>query len=90
MTTSTMTKPTAPADPAPRILTKADRCDAACPAQAFVRATLDKTIDGRPYTIDLCGHHYADHTVMLAAGGWTIHDERHLINSRPSPSANSD
>ena len=87
-TTAALAPQSAPEDPTPVILTKADRCDLACPAQAFVRATSYKTIDGRPYTLDFCAHHYAEHTVALASGGWAIHDERHLINDKPSPSAN--
>ena len=76
-------------DPTPAILTKKDRCDTGeCPAQAYVRATLPGTTSAHPLELDFCAHHYVEHTAGLASAGARIHDERHRINSKPSPSAN--
>ncbi|MGZ0151845.1 DUF7455 domain-containing protein [Kribbella sp. WER1] len=59
-----------------------DRCDR-CGAQAFVRASLEVG-----YLL-FCAHHYAAHEVALLEAGATILDERHLINTAPSPSADA-
>ncbi len=64
-------------------LSKADRCDR-CTAQAFVVARQGSLM------LLFCGHHYARNEVALDEQGFTIDDFRHLINARPSVSANAD
>ena len=64
-------------------LSKADRCDR-CTAQAFVVARQDGMM------LLFCGHHYARNEVALDEQGFTIDDFRHLINAKPSVSANAD
>lgn len=43
----------------------ADRCDAACPAQAQVR--LIRYPDGE---LAFCSHHFRQHALALQADGW--------------------
>lgn len=64
-----------------RILTNADRCDARCPAQAFV---LVKMLEGELY---MCGSHFARHEDKLAAVAYEIVDEREHINEKSESSA---
>jgi hypothetical protein len=64
-------------------LSKADRCDR-CTAQAFVVARQGSMM------LLFCGHHYARNEVALDEQGFTIDDFRHLINAKPSVSANAD
>jgi hypothetical protein len=65
----------------------ADRCDN-CPnqcSQAFVRAV--KVVDGEPYELLFCGHHFNRHEPYLVIGGWLIQDERNKINAKPMSGA---
>ena len=65
----------------------ADRCDTGdCGAQAFVRVHFQHGY------IDFCGHHFNDNEVALFASFpyAVVQDERHRINSKPSPSASPD
>ena len=69
------------------------RCDQ-CGAQAFARATqtiFHQPARGAGYFLDgelaLCGHHLNDHRDNLIARGWSIEDQTHLVNVKPSPSA---
>jgi hypothetical protein len=55
-------------------LTKQDRCDAECDAQARV---LVKGIAGE---LLFCGHHYAKHEEKLIDFSYEIVDEREYIN----------
>lgn len=48
--------------PAVEALTRSDRCDAACTAQAYVRVTLSA---GAPLLF--CGHHYRRYAAALTA-----------------------
>ncbi len=74
---------TAPAPALTRILTHDDRCDR-CGAQAFVRAVLPGG------DLLFCGHHGRAYAAGLAAAALVVEDHTETINSRPSPSANSD
>lgn len=70
--------------PAPILpLTLLDRCDS-CGAQAFVRAVF---LSGE---LTFCGHHGRELLVPLQRAALLVEDGTELINSRPSPSANSD
>lgn len=61
---------------------KFDRCDR-CGAQAFVEVTLEAGV------LMFCGHHFAKHEDALVLSGAKLTvDERHLINLKPSVSAN--
>ncbi len=41
--------------------------------------------------LDFCAHHYNANSIILHAEGWAISaDERELINTKPSVSANAD
>jgi hypothetical protein len=62
-------------------LKKSDRCDV-CGAQAFVRVWF---VTGQ---LLFCGHHYAKGERQMATCAIGVDDFRHLINERPSPSAN--
>jgi hypothetical protein len=64
-------------------LTIADRCDR-CGAQAFVRAVF---VSGE---LTFCGHHGRELQVPLARGALLVQDATDTINTKPSPSANSD
>lgn len=66
-----------------------DRCDR-CGAQAFVAVTVPAK--GKPVHVEMlfCGHHYGRYEQHFAAKGYPVHDERHLINAKPSTSANAD
>jgi hypothetical protein len=55
-------------------LTKQDRCDAECDAQARV---LVKGLAGE---LLFCGHHYAKHEEKLIDFSYEIVDEREYIN----------
>jgi len=55
-------------------LTKQDRCDAHCEAQARVHIT------GPSGTLMFCGHHYEKWETQLTEFAHDIIDERHLIN----------
>lgn len=64
---------------------KTRRCDG-CTAEAWV--SVKKANDAR--LLDFCAHHYEKHSIMLHANGWEIaEDERDLINTKPSVSANA-
>ncbi|MGZ6792872.1 MAG: DUF7455 domain-containing protein [Mycobacteriales bacterium] len=77
-----MTATTAP--PAPTTpLTLLDRCDS-CGAQAFYRAVF---LSG---DLTFCGHHGRALLAPLQRAALLVEDGTELINSRPSPSANSD
>lgn len=62
----------------------ADRC-CRCGAQAFVAVLLSTA---NQHALHFCGHHYTKHELALM-GALAIRDERHLINTEPSPSANA-
>lgn len=70
-----------------------DRCDR-CGAEAYVIATKamppNGDPDGTPKRFELlfCGHHGKEKTPVLVGRGFTIHDQTHRINEKPSPSAN--
>lgn len=64
-------------------LTLSDRCDR-CGAQAFIRAVF---LSG---DLLFCGHHGRELLVPLAREAVLVEDGTDAINSRPSPSANSD
>jgi hypothetical protein len=66
---------------APLALT--DRCDR-CGAQAFVRALFSTG------ELTFCGHHGRVFLPGLERTALYVCDGTELINSRPSPSANSD
>ena len=75
MTGTTLTQPPS--------LTIADRCDR-CGAQAFFRAVF---VSGE---LTFCGHHGRELLVPLQRDAIMVEDATELINSTPSPSANSD
>lgn len=58
------------------------RCDS-CQAQAFSAATKDELM------LFFCGHHFKRHADALDTLGWTVYDKTHLINQKPSVSANA-
>jgi hypothetical protein len=64
-------------------LTHADRCDA-CGAQAFVRAVFASG------ELTFCGHHGREFRAALDREAILVEDGTELINTKPSPSANSD
>ena len=64
-------------------LTVADRCDR-CGAQAFIRAVF---VAGE---LTFCGHHGRELLVPLQRDALLVQDETEAINTKPSPSANSD
>ncbi len=63
-------------------LTLDDRCDR-CGAQAFLRAVF---VAGE---LTFCGHHGRELMASLRREALAVEDGTELINSRPSPSANS-
>lgn len=63
-------------------LVVADRCDR-CQAQAFVQVASPSS----GLLLLFCGHHFAKHESTFASGGWTVDDQRHLINAAPSKSS---
>jgi len=67
----------------PPSLTIADRCDR-CGAQAFIRAVF---VAGE---LTFCGHHGRELLMPLQRDAVLVEDATDLINSAPSPSANSD
>ncbi|MCU1601020.1 MAG: hypothetical protein JWO22_1729 [Frankiales bacterium] len=64
-------------------LTIADRCDR-CGAQAFFRAVF---VAGE---LTFCGHHGRELLVPLQRDALLVDDQTETINTKPSPSANSD
>ena len=74
MTATTLAQPS---------LTIADRCDR-CGAQAFFRAVF---VSGE---LTFCGHHGRELLVPLQGAAVLVEDATDMINSPPSPSANSD
>jgi hypothetical protein len=58
-----------------------DRCDS-CKSQAFIVATKGD------FELLFCGHHGNKNMEALIAKGWEVQDDTHLINEKPSPSAN--
>ena len=64
-------------------LTIADRCDR-CGAQAFIRAVF---VAGE---LTFCGHHGRELLLPLQREALLVEDGTDAINTRPSPSANSD
>lgn len=63
--------------------TLADRCDS-CGAQAFFRAVFASG------ELTFCGHHGRALMVPLQREALLVEDGTDLINTKPSPSANSD
>ncbi len=59
----------------------ADRCDS-CGAQAF--AVASKKVEGKQMEVLLCGHHLRESTPSLIAQGFSIQDDTHRINEKPS------
>lgn len=51
--------------PSPRIDEHSERCDR-CPALALVSLELEAA------TLAMCGHHYNEHWIALAAAGWEV------------------
>lgn len=85
MTAATLTAPTSTKQEVKSVaLNVADRGDC-CGAQAFGRA-----LKPGHSTLLFCGHHLAKHLDRLVADGWAIDDQRHLINAKPSPSADKE
>jgi hypothetical protein len=74
MTSTTLSSPS---------LTIADRCDR-CGAQAFIRAVF---VSG---DLMFCGHHGRELNVPLQREAILVEDATDSINTKPSPSANSD
>ena len=69
---------------APRELNRmTDRCDR-CGAEAFIVASIEESV------LLFCGHHGAKHMTALESAGWSVEDHRHLINEKPSISANAE
>ena len=64
-------------------LTIADRCDR-CGAPAFFRAVF---VAGE---LTFCGHHGRELLVPLQRDALLVDDQTETINTKPSPSANSD
>ncbi|MCU1599715.1 MAG: hypothetical protein JWO22_424 [Frankiales bacterium] len=64
-------------------LTIADRCDR-CGAQAFIRAVFASG------DLTFCGHHGRKLSVPLQRDALLVDDQTETINTKPSPSANSD
>jgi len=62
-------------------LTKQDRCDAKCPAQAFV---LVKFLTGE---LIFCGHHFAKYEAALIKDSYEVIDMRDKINEKSESSA---
>lgn len=62
----------------------ADRCDS-CGAQAFMRVRLRSGGE-----LLFCGHHGRENAPALVAAGAQMRDDTHLINAKPSTSANAD
>lgn len=62
-------------------LSKNDRCDAKCPAQAFV---LVKFISGE---LMFCGHHFSKYEASMIRDSYDVIDERELINKKSESSA---
>lgn len=56
------------------MLTNADRCDAACPAQALVRVAF---LEG---VLDFCSHHY-DKAVLPEYVTVVIDNRKELVNA---------
>ncbi len=70
------------------MLDKSVRCDG-CGAEAWV--SVKKTVEDVKKQLDFCAHHYNANSIILHAEGWAISaDERELINTKPSVSANAD
>lgn len=74
-------------------LTKTDRCDA-CSAQAFILVHKTVALMGGAHVsikeLLFCGHHYAQHAEALSDEGWGVkHNNLHLLNVKPSVSANA-
>lgn len=63
------------------VLNKSDRCDAACPAQAFV---MVKFLTGE---LLFCGHHFDKYEAALLKDSYEVIDERHRINNKSESSA---
>lgn len=62
---------------------KSVRCDQ-CGAEAWV--SVNRVDAGQ---LDFCGHDYERNRDTLLRAGWIVtSDERHLINEKPSVSAN--
>ncbi|WP_082581199.1 hypothetical protein [Leifsonia sp. Root227] len=64
-------------------MTSADRCDR-CGAQAYVRVWINADALS---TLDMCGHHFAQHEARLVAGGAIFADYRDRINAKLDVSA---
>lgn len=72
-----------------------DRCDR-CGAQAFMRVwipvtdadTVEEAIGSPTKPLVFCSHHGTKYELEFEARGWRIDDFRHLINAKPSVSAN--
>lgn len=67
-------------------LSKSDRCDAACPAQALV---LVKFLTGELF---FCGHHFDRYEAAIIKDSYEVVDERnqlvvirHTVEDKPEP-----
>lgn len=78
---SPTTTSTIPAPNAAPVLNATDRCDK-CGAQAFVR-----TVYTSGHDLLFCKHHANQYSAAIASQAVSVHDESHLLNEKPSPSA---
>lgn len=62
-------------------VSKLARCDAKCPAQAFVQV---KFLTGE---LLFCGHHFDEYEAALIKDAYEVIDERHRINEKSESSA---
>lgn len=62
-------------------VSKQSRCDAKCPAQAFV---LVKFLTGE---LLFCGHHFDKYEAAILKDSYEVIDERHRINEKSESSA---
>lgn len=79
----TLVKNVATTNDSPKVveLRVADRCDA-CSAQAFMIA--HRKINGVDMELLFCGHHGREAEPALIAQGFSIQDETHRINEKPT------
>ena len=62
-------------------VSKMARCDAKCPAQAFVQV---KFLTGE---LLFCGHHFDKYEAKLIKSSYEVDDARHMINEKSESSA---
>lgn len=64
-----------------------DRCER-CNAESFIVFT--KTDNGKDIELPGCRHHGLEWETKMLLTGWVMWDYTHLLNERPSVSANAD